>query len=59
MKKYVRFAWDQYYPCGGLGDMRGSYDDLEEACFKDDYYDYTIVVDRDTWETVWSWDNRD
>jgi hypothetical protein len=55
-KKYILFQYDQYYPSGGLGDIRGSFDTLEEA---KEYavkhrHDYNDVVDRDTWEEVWS-----
>lgn len=31
MKKYLLFAFGQYYPRGGLRDLVGSFDTLEEA----------------------------
>ena len=68
MKKYVIFAWDQYYPGGGLGDLVGDEDDLEAAkaiCLANKFvyqfgknehtmsFDYAQIVDRDTWEVIW------
>lgn len=38
MKKYLLFAYDGYYPAGGLRDLAGSFDTLEEA----------IAIARDT-----------
>lgn len=60
MKKFVRFDWDQYYPGGGLGDVTDSFDTLEEAiAFKTEmYFDFTQIVDRDTWEVVWDKDDQ-
>jgi len=61
-KKYIVFAFFDYYPSGGLGDIKESFDDLEEARkfttpTYDDYmgdvlYDNYEIVDRDTWEIV-------
>lgn len=31
MKRFIAFAYDQYYPGGGMGDFIGSADTLEEA----------------------------
>lgn len=31
MKRYLLFAGDCYYPCGGWSDFRGSFDNLDEA----------------------------
>lgn len=31
MKRYLLFAGDQYYPRGGMYDLRGDFDTLEEA----------------------------
>lgn len=31
LKRFWLFAFDSYYPAGGLGDMVGEYDTLEEA----------------------------
>ena len=54
MKKYIVFQFDTYYPGGGLSDIKGSFDTLEEAItfIKKDYQDYSYVVDRDTWEKI-------
>lgn len=69
MNKYIVFAWDSYYPAGGLWDIVEYTDDLEEAkaiCQSNEFrakmgkkwyirsYEHIEVVDRDTWETVWS-----
>lgn len=31
MKRFILFAFEHYYPAGGLNDARGSYDTVEEA----------------------------
>jgi hypothetical protein len=56
MKKYIYFAFHDHYPAGGLGDIKGSYDTLDEAktAASAEYYDTREVVDRDTWEVVWT-----
>ena len=63
MKKYVIFAYDCYYPCGGLNDIITSVDTRSEALtwLKENYraegvygYDFKVVVDRDTWEIVYN-----
>lgn len=58
---YQLFGGDQYYPCGGIGDFKGSYKTLEEALAKaegewvldgfdgDDPYD---VFKLEWWEVV-------
>lgn len=60
MNKYVVFAYDSYYPGGGMSDIVGSFDDIESAkavrWSHGDEYDYIEVVDRDTWEVVWEKD---
>ena len=30
MKRFLVFAYDDYYPSGGLADIRGEFDTLEE-----------------------------
>ena len=56
MKKYILFQYYQYYPLGGLSDITDSYDDLElvKEMVTENPADYNEVVDRDTWDTVWS-----
>lgn len=56
MKKYILFQYYQYYPLGGLCDITDSYDDLEliKEMVQEDPADYNEVVDRDTWDVVWS-----
>lgn len=46
MKKFIVFAFSQYYPAGGMDDVVGSFDYFEDAealiqKYKDeDYYDH-------------------
>lgn len=61
MKKFVRFEWGRYYPQGGMIDIAGSFDSIEEAKSApydprgDNYEDPNIqIVDRDSWEIVWA-----
>ena len=56
MKKFVLFQYSRYYPCGGLSDITGDYDTLEEAIrvAEKRYHDFREIVDRDTWEIVLS-----
>jgi hypothetical protein len=55
-KKFILFLYDQYYPGGGLSDIDDSFDTLEEAkaAALKRYRDFREIVDRDTWEIVWS-----
>jgi len=34
MKKYLVYGGDDYYPCGGMNDFLGDYDDQEGAISK-------------------------
>lgn len=46
MKRYMVFAFDSYYPSGGMNDFRFSFDTEEE--FKEDFndsYDYYQIFD--------------
>lgn len=54
MKKYILFGYDQYYPFGGLHDIKGSYDTLLEArrAKTKDRSDNHDIVDRDSWKIV-------
>lgn len=41
MKRFLLFWGDIYYPSGGWGDFKGSYDTIEEAldkCTKAEWY---------------------
>ena len=53
-KKYIVFQFDAYSPAGGLNDITGSFDLLEEAIeyAKKNLDDCNEIVDRDTWEKV-------
>lgn len=54
-KKYILFQWDSNDSAGGLGDIRGSFDTLDEARdhARVEHFDFNEVVDRDAWEVVW------
>lgn len=60
MKKYILFSGAHYYPGGGMRDLSGSFDSIQEAIdfanrrdsagsLRDEWYE---VVDRDTWVIV-------
>lgn len=56
MKKYVVFACPFYYPRGGMDDVAGSFDTLEEALSNGPSSILSLsnpgwweIVDRDTW----------
>ena len=53
-KKFIVFQFYSCYPSGGIGDITGSFDDIDEAIefIKKNPLDYEEVVDRDTWEVV-------
>lgn len=57
-KRYQVFAYDQYYPGGGMSDWRAEYDTLEEAQAHEVDYDYIEVADSETWQVVWDKDQR-
>ncbi len=59
MKKFILFASETYYASGGMGDMQGSFDSLEEA--ENEFHenedgiegwDWFEIVDRDSWKFV-------
>lgn len=53
MKRYLVFSFDQYYPCGGWNDFKGSFDTYEEAyAFKG----MTQVVDSATGKVLYGED---
>jgi len=52
-RKFIVFIYEQYYPGGGLSDMKGDFATFEEAkafCEKN-RSDYMEILDRDSWET--------
>lgn len=55
-KKYIVFYFEQYYPSGGLNDIVGSYETLQDAENSLNRGDITYgthqIVERDTWEIV-------
>lgn len=61
MKRYLLFAGDQYYPRGGMYDLRGDFDTLEEAVevasrgepmIAESGYDWWHVVDSEIMDVV-------
>ncbi len=52
MKRYMAFGGSTYYPSGGWGDFKGSFDALEEAvaCAKE--YRFDGVGEEDWWQVV-------
>lgn len=66
MKKYVLFAFKNYYPSGGMGDFHGSFNSIDEAKKRFESqiwkpgkrgldvfdWDQYQILDRDTWEIV-------
>ena len=53
-EKYIVFGFENYYPLGGLNDILGDYDTLQEAreAVLENGYDSGYIIDRDTWEEV-------
>lgn len=54
-KRFLAFSFDHYYPGGGLGDIAGTFDTLEEAVeFLGNGYcaDFRYVYDRESGQTV-------
>lgn len=53
-KRYIVFAFAHYYPEGGLDDVRGSFDTVDEALTfaKTIRADTTEIIDRETWQEV-------
>jgi len=48
MKRFLVFGYDIYYPAGGLDDLRGAYDTLEEATLNLCNYHVVEIVDTHT-----------
>ncbi len=53
-KKYVVFATEDHEELGGMHDLVGSGDTVQECLdsIKGDRYDYYQIVDASTWEIV-------
>jgi len=58
--RFHLFAFDIYYPCGGLSDYKGSFDSIDEAknhIINESRWDhYEIVVEQNR-KLVVVWDN--
>lgn len=60
MKKYLLFAWDRYYPTGGMNDLDSHHDSLRDVEVRvqsiRDRDLYTLgsyqIVDRDTLQVL-------
>lgn len=52
MKRYLLFAWDQYYPMGGFNDFVNDFETEEEALERwnmlSESRDYGMIVDINT-----------
>ncbi len=54
--RYIVFAFDNYYPCGGMADSKGTFHtsteafDFARAIRKESSYDYVEVYDTATGE---------
>ena len=69
MKRYALFAGDHYYPSGGIGDLVGSFETIEEAKAKgrdalsefniNDYNDWFHVVDLQSEDGTVVFDTKD
>jgi hypothetical protein len=63
---YLVFAYEQYYPSGGMGDCEGVYTEPRAAWAKaqelmeriPDNLEIVMVRRDGSWEDVWSSDNR-
>lgn len=56
-KRFYLFAYQQCYPIGGLEDISGCYDTLDEAKAAAEaqvWHDYTYVFDRVSCEVVYN-----
>jgi len=62
-RKFIAFGVEDYDACGGMDDIQGSADTLDEAIAllaRHPWpFDQKSVVDRDTWEVVWSAHHED
>lgn len=54
MNRYLLFAGDQYYPCGGWNDFRGGFSSIEDArdATRDKDFDWWHVIDIQTGQRV-------
>lgn len=55
MRRFLLFAFDHYYPSGGLRDVVNSYDTLEEAIDDVSRFgkpDEMYILDRELWKVV-------
>jgi hypothetical protein len=57
--RYALFAGDNYYPCGGLRDLKGRFETLEDArvyvtthLSYGEFYDWWHIVDTETFTIV-------
>jgi len=55
-KRYLAFAGENYYPCGGWSDLQGSYDTIDQAIHEAQLYQpkdgWYCVVDLETGEVI-------
>lgn len=60
MKRFLLFSFPEYYPCGGMGDVKHQFDTIEEARAwlgkEENLYDlseYAYLFDCEKREVVW------
>jgi hypothetical protein len=58
-KRFLLFGFPEYYPSGGLGDVDGEFDDLNDAIAAavDSFREYRYVFDCQTRQIVWDWED--
>lgn len=53
MKKYLLFVYERYYPIGGMNDLRGSFDTIEEINLSDlKECEFYQIVNKETLEII-------
>lgn len=52
MKRFLLFAGDNYYPCGGTYDLIGDFDTQEEAEAATGVCDWAHILDTATGQTI-------
>lgn len=55
LEQWIIFAFDRYYPSGGLHDIKASFSTMDKVIewIKKHHYDNYQVVDKTTWEEVY------
>ena len=61
--RYILFTHNRYYPIGGVGDISGWFNDLDDAIASAEalvpaVYNYAEILDVELQEEVWSKSSR-